>query len=75
MELVGRPAEINPVEDGKIEVLFHCCNQEVFNLFIPPAISEDFDCGKIYRIWAHHLENDDGLLTGELVIEHWESLE
>lgn len=75
MELVGRPAEISPTEDGRTGVVFHCTNQEVFNLLIPPALLGEFECGKVYRIWTHPLERDDGRLSGENVIEHWECLE
>lgn len=75
MELVGRPLEFGPGPDDRIHVVFRCCNEEVFKLVIPPALLEDFEEGKIMRVWTRHFVNEDGKLSEEPAIEHWESLE
>ena len=72
MELVGRAEEIREVGD-RLLVVFACCNHEVFELWLPPALKR-IPPDTIVRLWSHRSENEDGSAGSELIIEHWEDL-
>ncbi len=78
MELVGRAREIETVEDS-LKVIFQCCNDEVFELWVSPALPH-LTVGVIVRVWterAYRREDAEKIILPQdyrEVITHWEDL-
>ncbi len=78
MELVGRAREIETVEDS-LKVIFQCCNDEVFELWVSPALPH-LTVGALARVWtqrAYSREDAEKIVLPQdyrEVITHWEDL-
>ncbi len=77
MELVGRTREVNNV-DGGLVVIFQCCNQEVFDLLMSPALGP-LPIGEIIRVQTNRVDVTEILgVEGPSevleVIVHWEDM-
>lgn len=72
MELVGRVTRTQKTDDGRTLAEFRCTNKEVLEFFVPKAIHPPED--ELIRCWTHRVENDDGSLGRESVLNHWEEL-
>lgn len=78
MELAGRATEIEDVE-GSLKITFECCNHEVFELWMSPALPH-LTVGALARVWAQRVylstEGDRVILPQDYreVITHWEDL-
>ena len=78
MELVGRAREIETVEDS-LKVIFQCCNDEVFELWVSPALPP-LTVGALARVWtqrAYSREDAEKIVLPQdyrEVITHWEDL-
>ncbi len=72
MELVGRARKIGTV-DASTLVIFQCCNGEVFELWISPALPH-MTVGALARVWTHRF-TERPLASDYLeVVTHWEDL-
>ena len=78
MELVGRAREIETVDDS-LKIIFQCCNNEVFELWISPTLPH-LTVGVVARVWTARAyaktEQVTRVPSGDYreVITHWETL-
>ncbi len=71
MELAGRVRTIK--ETGEtLEIVFHCCNEEVFDLIVSPAMRPPVDT--ILRVWTQQAIKKDSPSEVVEVIIRWEDL-
>ena len=73
MELAGRIREIQETEET-ILIVFQCCNQEVFDLCMSPAIKRP-PVDTLVRVWTKRaVKKDDPKEILEVIIR-WEDLD
>ncbi len=72
MILVGEATEIEHV-DERLRVTFRCRTQEIFILWMSPALTR-FETYATVRLHTDRIPNEDGTLSDEHVILHWEDL-
>lgn len=73
MELVGRVIRTQKADDGRLQVEFRCTNKEEFYFYAPPAIQPPE--GELIRVFTHRHQPEDGSMSKDYILEHWEELD
>lgn len=75
LELVGWVISETKLKDRRILAHFRCTNKEEFTFLRPPAIKPPgIGRENIVRCFIRRIENQDGTLSSQLVLLHWETL-
>ena len=72
MELVGKALAYREV-DGGLRVVFRCTNKEEFDLLVSPTILR-IPLDKLVRVLAKRPQGEQGALSRENALVHWEEL-
>lgn len=72
MELVGHVIRTQKVDDDRLQVEFRCTNKEEFYFYAPPAIQPPE--GELIRCFTHRHQPEDGSMSKDYILEHWEKL-